>query len=370
MIRITLTDAEKEQLGQTFKTTSEPYLRDRCQAVLMAARGRKHGQIAEDLGVHRVTVQEWLRQYRQGGLVELHIHWGPGQPARIPQTLASEILAWVKGGPQSCGLNRANWTFAELAHHLYQTHGIEVSETTMREFCHRLEIRPYRPTYRFLRPNPQKQEMARQELAELKQCAIDGECILLSQDEARFPMVPTLQTTLGVKGHRPVVGTDDNKALVYTFAAVNVLSGQLTTRLIDSPARATAKTGKSKTRRLQEAFAKHLRDIARAYPADQHAFVVLTIDNAPWHRGRLINEVLDEFPHLKLYRLPSYSPRFNVIERLWKLLRRRATHNRFFATVAELRRALRASLCYFQTLRHRILSLISAPKAVVNPAAS
>jgi transposase len=74
--------------------------------------------------------------------------------------------------------------------------------------------------------------------------------------------------------------------------------------------------------------------------------VVLTIDNAPWHRGRLINEVLDKFPHLKLYRLPSYSPRFNVIERLWKRLRRRATHNRFFATVADLRRALRASLCY------------------------
>ena len=183
-------------------------------------------------------------------------------------------------------------------------------------------------------------------------------------------MVPTLTTTLGVKGHRPVVGTDANKALVYTFAAVNGLSAQLTTRLLDSPARATAKTGKSKTRRLQEAFAKPLRDIARAYPADRRAFVVLTIDNAPWHRGRLINAVLDELPHLKLYRLPSYSPRFNLIERRWKRLRRRATHNRFFATVAELRRAVRASLCYFQTLRHRILSLISAPTAVANPAAS
>jgi hypothetical protein len=46
-----------------------------------------------------------------------------------------------------------------------------------------------------------------------------GECVLLSQDEVRFPLVPTLQTTRGVKGHRPVVGTDDNKALVYTCAA-------------------------------------------------------------------------------------------------------------------------------------------------------
>jgi hypothetical protein len=84
-----------------------------------------------------------------------------------------------------------------------------------------------------------------------------------------------------MKGHRPGVGTDDNKALVYTFAAVHGLSGQLTTRRVDSPARATAKTGQSKTRRLQETFAKPLRDIARAYPAHRHAFGVLTVDRAP-----------------------------------------------------------------------------------------
>jgi DDE superfamily endonuclease len=35
--------------------------------------------------------------------------------------------------------------------------------------------------------------------------------VLLSQDEARFPLVPTLRATLGVKGHRPTVGTWDNK---------------------------------------------------------------------------------------------------------------------------------------------------------------
>lgn len=168
MIRITLTDAQRAELEQTFKTTSQGYLRNRCQAVLMAARGRKHGQIAEDLHVHRVTVQDWLRLYRQRGVDGLVIQWGPGQPARIPQALAPEILRWVKEGPQGCGLNRANWTFAELAHHLYRTHGIQASETTRREFCHRLGIRPYRPTYRFLRGDPDKQAVAREELAELK----------------------------------------------------------------------------------------------------------------------------------------------------------------------------------------------------------
>jgi transposase len=82
----------------------------------------------------------------RGGLAGWRIQ-EPGPPARIPQALAPQILAWVKGGPQSGGLNRANWTFAELAHPLYQSQGIEVSEITMREFCHRLGVRPYRLTY-------------------------------------------------------------------------------------------------------------------------------------------------------------------------------------------------------------------------------
>src|SRR5512144_2482743 len=86
-----------------------------------------------------------------------------------------------------------------------------------------------------------------------------GECILLSQDEARFPMVPTLRTPLGVKGHRPLVGTWDNKDLLYAFAALDGVNGRLTTRLVASRARAKAKLDKSKTRRLQEGFAAHLR---------------------------------------------------------------------------------------------------------------
>ena len=41
------------------------------------------------------------------------------------------------------------------------------------------------------------------------------------------------------------------------------------------------------------------------------------------------------------------------------MLRRRATHNRLFDTLADLKRSLRASLCYFQTVRGRVRSLIA-----------
>jgi transposase len=168
MRRIRLTAMEQAHLEQLFKTTDDRRLRARAQAVLMASRGRKRKIIAQDLGVHRTTVRLWLKHYQEHGLAGLQIHWAPGQPGRIPETLAPTIQAWVKDGPQSCGLDRANWTYEELATHLYRTTGIEVKRTAMRVFCQRHAIRPYRPTYRYLRGDPEKQQAAQEELVTLK----------------------------------------------------------------------------------------------------------------------------------------------------------------------------------------------------------
>jgi transposase len=168
MRRIRLTATEQTQLEHIFKTTSDRRLRDRCQAVLMASRGRRRRAIAQDLGVHRTTVRRWLTRYCDRGFAGLQIQWAPGQPGRMPETLASTSQGWVKGGPQGCGLDRANWTYEELAVHLYQATGIEVQRTAMRDFCQRHGIRPYRPTYRYLRGDPEEQRVARAELEALK----------------------------------------------------------------------------------------------------------------------------------------------------------------------------------------------------------
>jgi transposase len=181
---------------------------------------------------------------------------------------------------------------------------------------------------------------------------------VLSQDEARFPMVPTLSATLGVKGHRPTVGTRDCKDLLYVFGVVNLVTAAVHANTLESPKNAKKKTGRSKARRKQEAFASHLRHVGRTYPRGKYPRVVLVIDNAPWHRGKPIDEALRDNPHLEFKRLPSYSPQLNPIERFWKKLRRRATHNRLFDTLADLKTSLRASLSYFQTVRHKVKSIL------------
>jgi hypothetical protein len=158
------------------------------------------------------------------------------------------------------------------------------------------------------------------------------------------------------------VGTWENKEQVYCFAARNVVPGRLTTRLHEQPARSKAKTGHSKQQRLQVAFAAHLQDIARPSPVSQYPEVVMVIDNAPWHRGALMAHVLATYPQLRLQRWPSDSPQLQVIERFWRVLRRRATHNRLFASMAGLRTTLRNTLCYYQSMRQKVLSLIDSPR--------
>jgi transposase len=359
VIRIQLTDTEARRLEQAFLQANDCKFRDRLQIVRLAHRGRPHKDIAADLGLTPRTVQRWLNAYLDGGLEALVPRKARGHDPAIPAHMAGEIRRWVIDGPAAQGLDRANWTHAELADHLKKTHGITASRSAMQRFCRRHGIRPYRPSYRHLRGDPVKQAEAAEELADLRTQAEAAELVLLSQDEARLPMVPTLGATLGVKGHRPTVGTRDCKDLLYVFAVINVVTAAVHANLLESPARAKQKTGKSKTRRMQEAFAAHLRHVARLYPADRHQRVVLIIDNAPWHRGGPIDEALAEYPHLEFYRLPSYSPHLNVIERFWKLLRRRASHNRLFESLRDLKRSLRASLCYFQTVRGRIRSLVA-----------
>jgi putative transposase len=168
MIRVHLPDADVRHLGQVFRQTADRRLRDRVQIVLMAQRGRPHGQIATDLGISRRTVPRWLNAYLDRGLDGLTPKKAPGTKAKVPADLADEVKRWVAEGPARQGLDRANWTYAELADHLLKVKGVRASRSAVGRFCRKLGVRVYRPTYRFLRGDPAKQAAARGELAELK----------------------------------------------------------------------------------------------------------------------------------------------------------------------------------------------------------
>jgi transposase len=167
MIRIQLPPTEAQRLEALFRSTDDRKLRDRLQIVRLADRGRARQDIAADLGVHRKTVTRWLNAYCDGGLPALQPKKAPGKPGHLPASLADEVRHWAIDGPSKQGLDRANWTHEELADHLRKAKGIRTSRSAVQRFCARIGIRLYRPTYRYLRGDPQKQAQAREDLTGL-----------------------------------------------------------------------------------------------------------------------------------------------------------------------------------------------------------
>ena len=59
--------------------------------------------------------------------------------------------------------------------------------------------------------------------------------------------------------------------------------------------------------------------------------IYLIVDNARWHHANILHDFLDkQKDRLVLWFLPPYSPELNPQERVWRQVRRKATHNKYF----------------------------------------
>ena len=67
--------------------------------------------------------------------------------------------------------------------------------------------------------------------------------------------------------------------------------------------------------------------------------VTLVLDNAAYQRCKLVQALAEEL-HIELLFLPSYSPNLNLIERLWKFVKKQALHSRHHTNYADFQSAI------------------------------
>ena len=67
--------------------------------------------------------------------------------------------------------------------------------------------------------------------------------------------------------------------------------------------------------------------------------VTLVLDNARYQRNAVVQGLAAELGIVLLF-LPSYSPNLNLIERLWRFMKRKAAYGRYHPTFADFRAAI------------------------------
>jgi len=114
-------------------------LRTRLHGLWLLRSGMKLSPVAGIVGVHRRTVQTWVRWYRDGGVPSVlsHKKGGKGQEAFLTDEAQQHLAEEVSTGRFRTAEEVRNW----VAHH----YGVTYSKGGMYNLLHRLRCSPKVP---------------------------------------------------------------------------------------------------------------------------------------------------------------------------------------------------------------------------------
>jgi transposase len=308
--------------------------------VLLSAQGYSQKEIARIVRVTPRTVGKYVKRYKKRGFLGLYDAPIPGRPPKITRDIQEHMDECLEKDPRKCGYNMSTWTTSLMQHHLWVRFGIRVCVETVRLWFRRLDYRLIYPRYLLLDADDKKVQKGQQDIAAFINRAMRGEIILIFMDEATFRMVPTLTRIWAKKGSKPMIPTHDDKRKVVITGGTNPVTGKTHFYLSESTS--------------QKAALAFVKQIRRRYPDME---IVILLDGAPSHKANILKEYVKQDKKIHLEPLPSYAPKLNIQEDIWKWLRKRITHNFLFDGPKALADAIRNSYRYLQGNPERVLSL-------------
>jgi putative transposase len=269
----------------------------------------------------------------------------PGGHPKVDDDYRQALLTTVETSPRESGQAFSTWACADLASYLEDKGYARVSDETVRRHLQALGYRVIRPVLTISSPDPEYESKAAQLLLYQEQ-ARRGEITLVFEDEVDLHLLPGIPGCWTRRGSQRKVATPGQNQKRYGFGAVNMISGAVTRRIEE--------------RKNSVGFCALVEQVVAEYcPGErwEGAKVVLVIDNYIIHRSKATQRVLERYAdRLIICPLPTYAPKLNVIELLWKYLRRKVTHNHLFASVAALTEAVEM---FFAELDHQPATVLS-----------
>ena len=261
----------------------------------------------------------------------------------------TELQKLVEQDPREAGYPFSTWTCADLLREVVKKGFEAVSGETIRAHLHALGYRVRRPVLSIASPDPEYKQKAKK-LERYQKQAKNGDILLYYQDEIDLNLLPGIMRCWTLEGVQRKVPTPGQNQKQYGFGAVNYVSGQTVHRIEER-----------KNSVGFCAFIEQFMQTVTQAPEYQGQKIILVVDNFIIHRSRKTQEFLAQYEdRLLLFMLPTYSPWLNLIERLWKHLRRKVTHNHLFASISELVMAVCSFLDALNATPQLTLSVIGA----------
>lgn len=149
------TAEQVEALDKMYRTTKDVRLRQRVQAVLLAAEKRLvAAEISTIVRLSEESVRRWLKRYMAEGLEGLKDDPRPGRPGEVTAEYVNGMVEAVRRRPRSLDLPFSLWTCQRLADYMAEESGIRVSDETVRRHLATQGIVLSRPQHTISSPDP------------------------------------------------------------------------------------------------------------------------------------------------------------------------------------------------------------------------
>ena len=322
-------------------------------ALFAVARAQDRAEAAAVLQLSEAQVERYVYQFMVYGLPGVAFQKSSGRPPKLTATQKAELQQRLKAGPQACGFPGGCWRTPLIQELIKQRFGVVYNVFYLAEFLKHLGFSYQKAKF----VSDHLDEVARQRWCrrtwpQIVRQARANNALLLFGDEASFPQWGTLSYTWAPVGEQPVVKTCGQRKGWKVFGLLDYFSGRLFHQGLEG-------------RLHSESYCAFLQQVL-----DQTTEPICLIqDGARYHTSQETQAFFARHAaRLTVYQLPSYSPDYNPIEKLWKKIKQEETHLVYFPTFEALRETVEQALVKFARRAEEILSLCGLPPELAHAA--
>jgi len=334
MIDYRLTSKRLDELRTVHRETSDIRSAYRIHTVILLGQGWSVAQVAEALLIDTETVRRYFKRYRKGGIEELlRISYVGGEALLDEQQLA-QLDAHLQTKVYLLAKGIAEW--------VKDRWGVSYTESGMAALLRRLGYRYKKPKLIPGKADPEAQrEFLATDCEKAKENSGEGGPLYFA-DGVHPQHNPIAGSGWIKRGKDFPLPTNTGRRRLNINGAIDI-----TTLAAEVRMDATI-NGESTLALIKQIETKH----------PDCPYIPIICDNASYYRSKAVQEYL-ETSRVELIFLPPYSPNLNLIERLWRFMKREILYGTYYPTFKEFKTACEKFFRELGTYESRLRSLLT-----------